>query len=263
MSDLNISINDTSSNTYESQVIHSDIPTKKQEFLAELGGTYIFILFSLGNIAQLVLYNSINMTWAGVSTAWGLALYFGILSSVSVSGAHLNPAVTLALAVYRKFDYKKIWYYMLAQVLGAFCASVNVYLVYYTAINKLGHNQLTASIFTTFKNDDVSLGFAFLTEAFGTALLVGGIFLITNPKNNINSKIIPVYISALLTVIVLSFGYQTAFALNPARDLGPRLFTVIAGWTSFSYENYYFWVPLTADFIGGLIGAGIVTLLQH
>lgn len=248
----------TPNDNLENQVHYIDVnPSYIQEFWGELSGTYIFLLFSLGNIAQLVLYPTSGMTWVGVAACWGLSLYFGILAS-GLSGSHLNPAVTLTLAVLGKFSFLKVWYYMLAQLIGSFLSAATVYVIYYNRIENFGYNQSTASIFATYKFNSVSVGYAFLTELLGTALLVGGIVAITHTYNKIDKKLIPVYISLLLGAIVLSFGYQTAFSLNPARDLGPRLFTLLAGWESFSYENSYFWVPLTADFVGALLGGGLV-----
>lgn len=240
-----------------------DRPSNLQEFWGELSGTYLFLLFSLGNIAQLVLFPTSGMTWVGVALCWGLGLYFGIISSVGLSGAHLNPAVTLTLAVLGKFSFMKVWYYMLAQTLGAFLSAATVYIIYYNRIENFGVNQSTAGIFATYKFSSVSTGYAFLTEMLGTALLVGGIVAITHKSNGIDAKVVPVYISLLLTTIVFSFGYQTAFSLNPARDLGPRLFTLLAGWESFTYEQSYFWVPLVADFVGGLLGGGLTEFIIY
>lgn len=231
-----------------------------REFISETFGMYIFILLSLGNIANLVLFPEANITWAGVAVSWGLNLMFGIYVASFNSEAHLNPSVSLCVFVFNKtFSFTQLCVYSLAHLFGAFLAAATVYGIYYNNISKIKNDQNATSIFTTYKNTSISTTSAFFTEFLGTALLAGGIFIILKHKKT--SKQIPAYIGLLLSSIILSFGYQSAFALNPARDLGPRIFMAMCGYDTFSYSQSYFWVPLVADYLGALFGVGVYTLI--
>jgi MIP family channel proteins len=231
-----------------------------REFISETLGMYLFILLSLGNIAILVLFPESVMTWVGVSVSWGLNLMFGIYVASFNSGGHLNPCVSLCLFLFEdNFSFSQLCIYSLAQLFGAFLAAATVYGIYYDNISKIENGQTATSIFTTYKHPTINTASAFFTEFLGTALLVGGIFTIIKHKET--SKNIPIYVGLLLSTIVLSFGYQSAFALNPARDLGPRIFMSMCGYSTFSYSDNYVWVPLVADYLGALFGVGIYTIL--
>lgn len=231
-----------------------------REFVSETLGMYLFILMSLGNIAILVLYPGSAMTWAGVAVSWGLNLMFGIYVASFNSGGHLNPCVSLCVFLFGEdFNFAQLCVYSLAQLFGSFLAAATVYGVYYNNISKVENGQSATSIFTTYKHPTITTTSAFFTEFLGTALLVGGIFAILKHKET--SKQVPIYVGALLSSIVLSFGYQSAFALNPARDLGPRIFMAMCGYSTFSYSDSYWWVPLVADYFGALFGVGVYTLL--
>ena len=230
-----------------------------REFLSESLGMYFFILLSLGNIAILVLYPESAMTWAGVSASWGLNLMFGIYIASFNSNGHLNPCVSMCMFLFGdNFSFVQLCIYSLAQLFGSFLAAATVYGIYYNKISKIENGQDATSIFTTYKNSSISTTSAFFTEFLGTALLVGGIFTIIKHKET--SKHIPIYVGLLLSSIVLSFGFQSAFALNPARDLGPRIFMAMCGYSTFSYSDHYFYIPLIADYLGALFGVGIYTL---
>lgn len=229
-------------------------------FVSETLGMYLFVLLSLGNIAILVLYPESGLSWDGVAISWGLNLMFGIYVASFNSSGHLNPCVSLCMFLFGDdFSFKQMCVHSLAQLFGSFLAAATVYGVYYTNISKIVNGQSASSIFTTYKNPSISNLSAFITEFLGTALLVFGIFMIIKHKEA--SKAVPVYVGALLSAIVLSFGYQSAFALNPARDLGPRIFMAMCGYNTFSYSNNYFYIPLIADYLGALVGAGVYTLL--
>lgn len=231
-----------------------------REFISEAFGMYLFILLSLGNIAILVLFPESAMTWAGVAVSWGLNLMFGIYVASFNSGGHLNPCVSLCVFLFGDdFNFKQLCLYSLAQLFGSFLAAATVYGIYYDNINKIENGQSATSIFTTYKHPTITTGSAFFTEFLGTGLLVFGIFTIIKHKET--SKQVPIYVGALLSSIVLSFGYQSAFALNPARDLGPRIFMAMCGYSTFSYSDSYFWVPIVADYTGAIVGAGLYTLL--
>ena len=241
---------------YESPVSTCPVELVK-ESLFEFFGMYVFITLSLGNVAIYSLYPEANFNWTGLSLAWGLNLMFGIYLAGFKSPAHLNPAVSLCMFLFKKsINFKQLLCYTFSQFLGAFCAASTIYGIYF---NKLGYQDTYSNIFTTSSNDAITNYSAWFTEFLGTALLVGGIFLLID--NNNTNKHLPIYIGLWLTTLIFSIGFQTAFAWNPARDLGPRLFALCAGYSSFSYTDYYFWIPLTADYIGAIFGVTVYEYL--
>jgi MIP family channel proteins len=228
-----------------------------KESLFEFFGMYLFITLSLGNVALTNLYPEANANWTGVSISWGLNLMFGIYLASFKSPAHLNPAVSLCMYFFKKsITFKQLVWYTVSQFLGAFVAAATVYGIYY---NKLGSEDKYSNIFTTSANYAITDYTAWFTEFLGTALLVGGIFMLVDHKSTKNN--VPIYAGLWLSTLVFSFGFQTAFAWNPARDLGPRVFATCAGYASFSYTDYYFWVPLTADYLGALFGVAFYEYL--
>ena len=232
-----------------------------KEFLSETLGMYFFVLLSLGNVAIYVLFPESKITWDGVAISWGLNLMFGIYLASFNSSGHLNPCVSMCVYIFdRSMTFTQLCLYSLAQLVGAFLASVTVYGIYYNNI-KLLDDKSASSIFTTYKNDSITTTSAFFTEFIGTALLVGGIFAII--KNKETTKHIPIYVGLLLTSIVLSFGWQSAFALNPARDFGPRIFMAMLGFDTFSFSDYYFWVPLVADYCGAIFGVLVFNTINR
>lgn len=222
-----------------------------REFVSETSGMFWFILFSLGNIANVVLYPEANMTWIGVALSWGFNLMFGIYLASFNSQAHLNPCVSLCFYLFDKsITVTQLLVHSLAQLVGSFLAASVVYGIYYDKISLLNNDVAASSIFATYKANNVNTACAFFTEFVGTGLLVSGIFaILTNSKTKDHA---PVFIGILLSSIVLAFGFQTAFALNPARDLGPRLFIACAGYSPFKYVDNYWWIPLVADYLGAV-----------
>jgi MIP family channel proteins len=234
------------------------IPAWVREACGEFFGMYIFILLSLGNVAIYALYPESKLSWDGLAISWGLNLTFGIYFASLFSKAHLNPAVTLCCYLFKKnVTLYQMVYYMVSQFLAAFLAAATIYGLYF---NNIKHENDYSGIFTTYKNKSITDTTAFFTEFIGTALLVGGIFTIIHlsEKEKISGKSVPVFVGAWLTTLTYSLGFQTAFAWNPARDFGPRLFTLMAGFSSFSYLNYW-WIPIVADFTGAMFG----TLVFH
>ncbi|KXJ21783.1 Aquaporin-10 [Exaiptasia diaphana] len=177
----------------------------------------------------------------------------------------MNPAVTLAFAVTRRLPWKKVPVYILAQMGGAFIASAVLYGVYYDALNAFdgGVRQVlgpqgTAGIWATYPSDFLSTGAGFADQVLGTALLVGSVFAIVDKFNvGPDKTIAPVLIGLVVFVIGATFGFNCGYAINPARDLAPRIFTAMAGWGSevFTAANSWAWVPVIACPIGGIIGA--------
>ncbi len=247
------------------------------ECVAEFFGTMILILFGDGVVATFVLFTNIGPgnsatpfanQWIVIILGWGLAVMLGIYVAGAISGAHLNPAVTVALAARGKLAWSKVLPYILAQVLGAFIAALILYLVYQGAIqHTLALNtkggivpnvaDAVGGVFYTGPKAFVGVFGAFCDEFIGTALLVGLIFAITDGRNQpVQGNLNPLIIGFLIVAIGASFGLNTGYAINPARDFGPRLFIgFVSGFASFA--NNYWWIPIVACLLGGVVGAFI------
>src|SRR5205085_8717269 len=245
------------------------------EAIGEFFGTMVLILFGDGCVAVFGLFSIGANIWPVIIFGWGFAVMLGIYVTGAISGAHLNPAVTLSLAATRRFPWNKVAPYMVAQVLGAFVAAAILYFVYQGALaNALAANHLTIGdiaqgptyggkgfgwIFYTGHRSFVGGFGAFGDEFVGTALLVGLIFAIVDVRNQpVQANLNPLIIGFLIVAIGSSFGANTGYAINPARDLGPRLWiAIVSGGASFSADNYYFWIPIVAPLLGGVVGAFI------
>ena len=236
-----------------------------RELLAEFLGTFILITFGVGVVAQVVLSRQTAGTFLSINIAWGLAVTMGCYVSAGVTGAHLNPAVTVALAVRRGFPWSKVLPYSLAQVAGAFVASAVVYFTYHEALNAFdgGVRQVlgpqgTAGIWATYPQPFLSVfPGGVIDQIVGTALLVGVIFGISDSRNSpAPAGLAPVVVGLLVVLIGATFGFNAGYAINPARDFGPRLFTAVAGWGGgvFTASNGWWWVPIVAPIIGGIVG---------
>ncbi|CAI5714359.1 hypothetical protein KXD40_008164 [Peronospora effusa] len=240
-----------------------------RECMAEFLGTMVLIMFGDGSVAQVVLSEGSKGGYFNINLGWGLGVLFGIHLSGGISGAHLNPAVTTTLALFGRFERRKVIPYIIAQVLGAFVAAFILWAVYSPMIHKIDPNkQSTGGIFATYPySSDVPVSTCFLTEMVGTALLVGGIFALGDEMNKPASPYVqPVAVAMLVVAIGMAFGMNSGYAINPARDFGPRLFSLCAGWGSrvFTLRDYYFWVPIVGPILGGAIGGGIyVGMVEH
>ncbi|KAG9403971.1 hypothetical protein AC1031_005510 [Aphanomyces cochlioides] len=243
-----------------------------REALAEGAGMFITMAFLNGVIHQVSLGGGTHGDFFNINLGVGLAFMMGIHACGGVSGAHLNPAVTIALAIFGRFPWKRVPLYIGAQLVGAFLAAATVYVMYEPALNDFDPNRTikSAGLYATYPIDlyAKSLASAFLVEMFGTALLVFGVFSVDDPTNMPTNQFLkPLTIAFLLVMIGMSFGMPTGYALNPARDLGPRLFTAIAGWgiNVFTASNYYFLVPIFAPIVGAILGGGayIATISNH
>ena len=239
-----------------------------REMLAEFFGTFVLIVFGVGVVAQVVLSKQTAGGYLSINLAWGLAVTMGCYVSAGVTGAHLNPAVTLALAVHRRFPWNKVVPYSLAQLAGAFVASVVVYMTYYEALNafdggirQVAGAQGTAGIWATYPQPFLStFPGGFIDQIVGTALLVAVIFGITDTRNSpAPAGLAPLIVGFLVVLIGATFGFNSGYAINPARDFGPRLFTSVAGWGAevFRAGNAWWWVPIVAPCIGGVLGGWV------
>jgi MIP family channel proteins len=239
-----------------------------REMLAEFLGTFVLIVFGVGVVAQTVLSKGLAGTTLSINIAWGLAVTMGCYVSAGVTGAHLNPAVTLALAIHRRFSWSKVGPYVVAQMLGAVVASAVVYATYHEALTAFdgGTRHVigalgTAGIWATYPQPFLStFPGGFIDQVVGTALLVGVIFGITDSRNSAPpAGVTPVVVGLLVVLIGATFGFNSGYAINPARDFGPRLFTFVAGWGSevFRAGNSWWWVPIVAPCVGGVLGGWV------
>jgi MIP family channel proteins len=239
-----------------------------REMLAEFLGTFVLIVFGVGVVAQTVLSKGAAGSSLSINIAWGLAVTMGCYVCGGVTGAHLNPAVTLALAIHRRFPWRKVIPYSVAQIAGAFGASAIVFITYREALDAFdgGVRQVlgpmgTAGIWATYPQPFLSVfPGGFIDQVVGTALLVAVIFGITDTRNSpAPAGLAPVVVGLLVVLIGATFGFNSGYAINPARDFGPRVFTAAAGWGAdvFSAAHGWWWVPIVAPLIGGTLGGWV------
>jgi len=245
-------------------------PTLTAELIAEFFGTFVLILFGTGVVAMVVLFPTknpgeiIHGGFTNITLGWGLAVTMGIYISGRISGAHLNPAVTLALAIFRGFSWRKVLPYSIAQTAGAFLAAAVVFWNYRPAFHALDPNlERTAGVFTTFPAFPGMPEAGFLDQFIGTGLLVLMIFAITDEFNlPPGANLAPVLVGLVVVAIGMSFGGMHGYAINPARDFGPRMFTVVAGFRNngITDGSRVWWVPVLAPLLGGVAGAALYDL---
>lgn len=233
------------------------------EMLAEFLGTLVLMLFGEGVVAMVVLFGHgvpgeiVNGGYTNITLAWGLGVTMGIYVAGKISGAHLNPAVTIAVAAYRNFPWSKVVPYSIAQIAGAFAGAALVFWNYHPAFLRadplLDH---TAGVLTTFPAFPDIMSAGLLDQIMGTALLVLMIFAITDERNQPPAALAPLLIGLVVVAIGMSFGGMHGYAINPARDFGPRLFTALAGFKNNGLTDgqAVFWVPIAGPIAGGLIG---------
>jgi MIP family channel proteins len=239
-----------------------------REALAEFLGTFVLILFGAGVVAQFLLSRQAAGSYLSINLAWGLGVTMGCYVAGGVSGAHMNPAVTIALAVHRGFPWSKVAPYAIAQTAGAFVAAAVVYFTYFEALaafdggmRQVTGPQATAGIWATYPQPFLStFPGGFVDQVVGTAILIMVIFAITDARNAPPvTGMAPLIVGLLVVGIGAAFGFNSGYAINPARDFGPRLFTAIAGWGAevFRAGNGWWWVPIAAPVVGAVLGGWI------
>lgn len=242
-------------------------PSFAAQLLAEFLGTFVLILFGTGVVAMVVLFPTRNAGelihggYTNITIGWGLAVTMGIYVAGKISGAHLNPAVTLSLAVFRGFPWRNVIPYSIAQTVGAFVAAAVVYRNYLPAFRQVDPNlERTAGVFTTFPAFPALPGAGFLDQVIGTGLLLLLILAITDEFNvPPGANLGALMIGLVVVAIGMSFGGMHGYPINPARDFGPRLFTVVAGFhnNGLTDGRRIWWVPIVGPLLGGLIGSAI------
>ena len=261
------------------------------ELLSEFLGTFVILAFGDGVVAMAVaalpgsgrtagptvIFQAAG-DWLLITWGWAMAVAMAVWIAGGVSGAHLNPAVTLAFAVRRRFSWRKVLPYWGAQVLGAFVGAAVVFLVYHNAIDAFdlankspkggGQALSTFSIFATFPASYFHGGMAgpLIDQIVGTMFLLIFVVALTDGRNSaIQSNLAPLGVGLAVAAVGMSYGANAGYAINPARDFGPRLFAFFAGWgkvalpgtynnnMGFAFSNY-FWIPIIGPLIGGVLG---------
>jgi glycerol uptake facilitator protein len=234
------------------------------ELAAEFAGTMILILFGVGVVAQVAgagIGDHDSIAWA-----WGLGVVLGVYVAGRVSGAHLNPAVTIALAVFKGFAWRKVLPYSLAQFLGAFVAALIVRWNYTEVLHAAdpGLTIKTQGVFSTLPgNGTLPVGEwgAFRDQIIGTALLLFLILAVTDVLGTPpQANLAPFIVGLIVVGIGMAWGTNAGYAINPARDFGPRLASFLTGYGGAFRDQtgyLYFWIPIVAPIIGGVLGAGL------
>jgi glycerol uptake facilitator protein len=253
------------------------------ELVAECLGTFVLICFGDGVVAMAVA--ALNQSgrgtqifvasgdWLLITWGWGFAVAFAVYVAGGVSGAHINPAVTIAFATRRDFPWRKVPGYIAAQMVGAFLGALLVYIVYKASIDSYEtakhitrgdpNSVPTYSIFATFPAPYFKTVIGpLIDQIVGTAFLVAFVFACVDEVNQpVRANLAPLAIGFIVVAIGISFGANAGYAINPARDFGPRFFAWIAGWGKVALPgNYgnisgYFWIPIVGPIVGGVIGA--------
>ncbi|SNT59515.1 glycerol uptake facilitator protein [Streptosporangium subroseum] len=238
------------------------------EMAAEFAGTMILILFGAGVVAQVVaggIGDHDSIAWA-----WGIGVTMGVYVAARISGAHLNPAVTIALAAFKGFPWYKVLPYALAQTAGAFVAAIIVRFNYGEVLEKVdpGLTTKTQLVFSTLPgNGTLPIGTwgAFRDQVIGTAILLLLILAVSDTRNSAPlANLAPFIVGLIVVGIGMAWGTNAGYAINPARDFGPRLASFLTGYENAWRDQYgrlYFWVPIVAPVIGALIGAGLYQAL--
>jgi glycerol uptake facilitator protein len=248
-------------------------------YLAEFIGTAILVTFGNGVVANVVLSRTKgnNSGWIVIAAGWALAVFVGVFSSQGVSGAHLNPAVTLAMAQSGKFAWANVPGYIAAQLLGGIAGGASVFFFYRKHFEVTDDSNLKLACFCTAPNIR-RFPQAFFCELFGTFLLVLPVFLMTDAKvklplaaaGSANEFIIglgslgALPVALLVMAIGLSLGGTTGYAINPARDLGPRIAHALLPVPAKRDSDWaYAWIPVVAPIFGGLLAACVHSILKQ
>ncbi len=232
-----------------------------RESMAELIGTMFILLFGNGVCAMNTLFNLGG--YVNISFGWGFAVFFGILVSTRISGAHLNPAVTQSLVLTKRFPLSKAPFYVIAQMIGGFLGAAIVYYFYQAKFAEVDPTlSHTAGIFCTFPAVAAFMP-GFMAEVIATAILLFGILSIVEHFTLDKAAFLaPFAVGALIVAIGMSFGGMHGYAMNPARDFSPRLFTALAGFSHNGLtDGSGIWIAAVAGpLIGGPIGAFLYDL---
>ncbi|MFE9957571.1 MIP/aquaporin family protein [Micromonospora sp. NPDC005299] len=241
------------------------VPGLLGELAAEFAGTAILILFGVGVVAQVAAAGTGEFD--SIAWAWGLGVTLGVYVAGRISGAHLNPAVTVALAVFKGFSWRKVLPYALAQTAGAFVAALVIRWNYSEALSRFdpGLTVKSQGVFSTLPGAGVTEWGALRDQIIGTAILLFLILAVTDARNSLpGGNLAPLIVGLIVVAIGMAFAANAGYAINPARDFGPRLASFLTGYeTAFQDAGGYpyFWVPIVGPLVGGVVGAGLYELI--
>lgn len=231
-------------------------------FLGEFIGTALLIILGDGVVANVVLNKTKgnNSGWIVITFGWAIAVFVAVFVSAAASGAHLNPAVTIGLAYAGKFSWALVSTYILAQLLGAMVGALIVWITYSQHFNATEDAGSKLAVFSTGPAIRNSLS-NLITEAVGTFVLVFGVLHLIAPTNSLGSlDALPV--ALLVLGIGLSLGGPTGYAINPARDLGPRIIHAILPLKNKGTSDWsYSWIPILGPILGGLLAAFVFKIV--
>ncbi|NWH84898.1 AQP3 protein, partial [Aegithalos caudatus] len=245
--------------------------TTATRILLTLLSLFVFTqVFGLSSVAQVVLGKGTTGHYLSINMAFGIGVTLGVYAAGRVSGGHLNAAITITQCILGNISWTTLVAYITGQFLGSFMAAATVFALYYDAIYDYTNGTLTVSgptatamIFSTYPAPNVSLQGAFFTEFTATVMLILGVLVIHDEKNNAAIKGAQPMLSGMLVMgIGLGMGLNTGYAINPSRDLPPRIFTAVAGWgmAVFTGDHSWWWVPVAAPVLGCLFGVFIYKL---
>ncbi|KAJ2919660.1 hypothetical protein MD484_g709, partial [Candolleomyces efflorescens] len=251
-----------------------------REPMAEFFGVALLVIFGAGAGASVVLSSNPGVAssakgdFFSINFGWAIGIAMGVWVSMGYSAGHINPAITLAMATWRGFPWRKVPGYILAQVLGGLVGAAMIYGLYFGAIDIVEgagvRTQATAGIFATYPLSYVSSAAAFFSEFLATAILSMVVLALTDEnrknKNKLSPGLIPLALFILFIGVGASLGMQTSWALNPARDFGPRLFLSMAGYGKEVYTHrnqYWLWCPIIAPIVGAQAGALLYDLFLY
>ncbi|XP_003418441.1 aquaporin-9 isoform X1 [Loxodonta africana] len=242
-----------------------------KETLSEFLGTFIMIVLGCGCIAQAILSRGHFGGIVTINVGFPMAVAMAIYVSGGVSGGHVNPAVSFAMCLFGRMKWFKLPFYVAAQFLGAFLGAATLFGIYYDGLMSFAGGQLlvegenaTAHIFATYPAPYLSLTNAFADQVVATTFLLVVVFAIFDSRNMaVPRGLVPLVIGLLIVVIASSLGLNSGCAMNPARDLSPRLFTALAGWGTdvFTAGNNFWWIPVVGPMVGSIFGGLIYVLV--
>lgn len=246
-------------------------PTLFGELVVEILGSLVIAVFGFGVVAQVVVSKGTLGGHDSIAWTWGLGVMLGVLVAGKISGAHLNPAVTLTVAIFKGFPWRKVVPYVIAQFIGWFIGALIIRFNYSSSIAALDphHTLATQGIFSTLPGNGnsalgVTIGDAFWDQVIGTAALLFLIFAITDPLGSNPHPALSAFLVGLIIVAIgFAMGTNAGYAINPARDFAPRLMEFMTGYQGAwrdQHGDLYFWVPIVGPLIGGVVGGGLYEL---
>jgi glycerol uptake facilitator protein len=246
-----------------------------QSYVAEMVGTLLLILLGDGVVANVLLNRTKgqNSGWIVITVGWGVAVALAVYAVGRISGAHINPAVTIGLAAIGSFSWAQVPGYLLAQMIGAIAGAMLVYVVYLPHWKVTDDPALKLGVFATAPAIR-SGGANMLSEIIGTAALLFGILAIAanaqtlSGPGDVDLSVVfsrglqPLLVGILVLGIGLSLGGSTGYAINPARDLGPRIAHALLPIPGKGHSDWdYAWIPVVGPIVGGVLGAGLYFMI--